>query len=274
MHRSGTSLLGSTLETLGLFAGLRKDENNEALFFQGINDWVLFQAGASWDRPLPANALLGKADLMPFLEDYVALLLRSPRLAEYLGMTNYLKWRNVNNIDVPWGWKDPRNSFTLPLWNRVFPDAKIINITRHGVDVAKSLQDRAHAEFKRKTLKYQKLRPFTLLKMSKVNFVDSVRCLDLEGAFSLWIEYTDNIRNLLKTYNPANVLNVRYEHLLEDPKRVLNTACEFTGLKVVTRQIEDAASRYNKGRSMSFRKDDQLLKFAQNHAVELQAEGY
>ena len=51
MHRSGTSMLGRLLESLGLFAGTRKDPNNEAVFFQQINDWLLTQCGARWDMP-------------------------------------------------------------------------------------------------------------------------------------------------------------------------------------------------------------------------------
>ena len=32
----------------------------------------------------------------------------------------------VRDIPFPWGWKDPRNSITLPLWLRLYPEAKII----------------------------------------------------------------------------------------------------------------------------------------------------
>ena len=44
-------MLGRLLEEIGLFAGTRKDENNEALFFQEINSWLLGQSGARWDEP-------------------------------------------------------------------------------------------------------------------------------------------------------------------------------------------------------------------------------
>ena len=37
------------------------------------------------------------------------------------------------------GWKDPRNTFTLDLWLKLFPNAKIINIMRHPLDVSQSL---------------------------------------------------------------------------------------------------------------------------------------
>ncbi len=30
----------------------------------------------------------------------------------------------------PWGWKDPRNSITLPLWRRVFPGARVLVIVK------------------------------------------------------------------------------------------------------------------------------------------------
>ena len=60
-------------------------------------------------------------------------------IAGFLGWKRYLAYRSLERFDQPWGWKDPRNVFTLPLWLRVFPEAKIIYIVRNGVDVAASL---------------------------------------------------------------------------------------------------------------------------------------
>ena len=53
MHRSGTTMLSKILENSGVFLGNNKDINNEALFFQKINTWVMRQVYASWDNPEP-----------------------------------------------------------------------------------------------------------------------------------------------------------------------------------------------------------------------------
>ncbi len=79
MHRSGTSMIGRMLEELGLFVGLRKDENNEALFFQEMNEWLLHQCGASWDDPTQLReyfwrneAVVDWTDALPAKPDLVA----------------------------------------------------------------------------------------------------------------------------------------------------------------------------------------------------------
>jgi hypothetical protein len=48
---------------------------------------------------------------------------------------------------MAWGWKDPRNSITLPVWLKLFPDARVIHIVRNGVDVAESLYRRQQRGF-------------------------------------------------------------------------------------------------------------------------------
>ena len=39
----------------------------------------------------------------------------------------------------PWGWKDPRNSLTLPFWMRLIPDLKVVICLRNPLEVAQSL---------------------------------------------------------------------------------------------------------------------------------------
>lgn len=51
MHRSGTSLLVKILQELGVFMGMDLEHNSESKFFIEVNEWMLNQAGASWDNP-------------------------------------------------------------------------------------------------------------------------------------------------------------------------------------------------------------------------------
>ena len=47
MHRSGTSLLSEILIHSGIYMGSKLDSNNESVFFQRINKWILSCIGSS-----------------------------------------------------------------------------------------------------------------------------------------------------------------------------------------------------------------------------------
>ena len=51
MHRSGTSMVTDILNKCGLIIGNKLDSNNESLFFQRINIWMMSLLGSSWDNP-------------------------------------------------------------------------------------------------------------------------------------------------------------------------------------------------------------------------------
>gem|GEM_PF-1756136 len=40
-----------------------------------------------------------------------------------------------------WGWKDPRTSLTLPFWQRLIPDLKVIVCVRNPLEVVRSFED-------------------------------------------------------------------------------------------------------------------------------------
>ena len=43
----------------------------------------------------------------------------------------YLRWRRgIVDAAQPWGWKDPRNSVTLPLWRALYPKARVLLIEK------------------------------------------------------------------------------------------------------------------------------------------------
>ena len=51
MHRSGTSLLSKKLSEMNVFMGYYQDINNESLFFQRLNRWMMSYLQSSWDNP-------------------------------------------------------------------------------------------------------------------------------------------------------------------------------------------------------------------------------
>src|SRR4029078_4409137 len=41
-----------------------------------------------------------------------------------------------------WGWKDPRNSLTLPFWQNLVPSMKTLIMVRNPLEVAHSMKER------------------------------------------------------------------------------------------------------------------------------------
>lgn len=134
MHRSGTSLIARVLNASGLDLGPQADllgagvgnpdGHWENIHFLQINDALLEAAGGTWDRvpSLPAGWHLDPK--FDSLYDRARMLVDS-----FTGR-------------AVWGWKDPRNSLTLPFWLRLIPDLKVVIALRNPLDVAESLEKR------------------------------------------------------------------------------------------------------------------------------------
>ena len=133
MHRSGTSMVAKLLQQAGLNLGDEPDlmppaaENPEGFYehlgFVRINDEVLNVAGAGWDCPPPAGFDWDDGALDPFRAH--ARCLAAP-LQERL----------------PWGWKDPRTSLTLPFWRSALGPLRTVVVVRNPLEVVSSLHRR------------------------------------------------------------------------------------------------------------------------------------
>ncbi len=274
-HRSGTSMLGRLLEQAGLFVGTCKDSNNESIFFQNLNKWLLKQCGARWDTPKSIEYLFSKNFLIEAAETYIKNILGSIRAVQFLGPRRYFLKGGISGLDVPWGWKDPRNTFTLPLWLRIFPEAKIIHIERHGVDVAKSLVTRSKRVFTVASENYERwYRHVTPFIDKRSGFTDSPRCMTLNGAFSLWLEYRAEAEAALGSLPKERTLRLRYEDILQSPTLHLKTAAEFCELNISANEIDRLTSHINPDRAYAFRRKPELMKFAKEHRLELNRWGY
>lgn len=274
MHRSGTSMLGRLLENLGLFAGTRKDKNNEAVFFRQLNDWLMTQCGARWDMPGATQYLWENEELLTWIDDYLRYLLNSPRAIQFLGFWRYLTTGGITRFNMPWGWKDPRNTFTLPMWLRIFPDAKVVYIERHGVDVAQSLRIRSRKGFDYTTRKYRKYRPIVSFRPKRGGFVESPRYATLEGGFSLWQEYVDQATEEIQQLPNHRVLKLRYEQVLKDPVTYLRASAEFCGLNVSNQKLEKLTTGIDANRAYAYLSNPELREFACRNQVALADRGY
>src|SRR4051794_20088380 len=142
MHRSGTTMIAELLDRLGLFVGTKVQGDHEAVYFLDINEELFTQIHAFWDNPQPVVSFFNEPRAVEMSARCVRTDILSRSAAEFLGWKRYLKYKTLERLDMPWGWKDPRTVFTLPLWLQLFPRARIINSVRNGGDVASSLRVR------------------------------------------------------------------------------------------------------------------------------------
>jgi len=276
MHRSGTSLVSRMLEATGLFLGHQKEGNNESVFFLEIDRWLISQAGASWENPAPIRYLLENRRLRAMTADYMRrYLIDSPRVTSFLGWKKYLQYRALSNLPPPWGWKCPWATFTLPLWLDVFPNAKVIHIYRHGVDVANSLRKRTLRGLERTWAQdlYYKLRFLHWIKPKVGGFISGMRCATLEGGLSIWEEYVAQARAHVRELG-ERAIEVKYEDLLEEPVPRLGDLVEFCGVSPNAALLAKAAALVKKQRAYAYRSSPELMAFARGAAERLQAQNY
>jgi len=273
MHRSGTSMVIRMLEALGLFVGERKDPNHEALFFQRINEWLLRQSGGTWDYPKGFHYLLENREVRVLAADYIRYLMKTPRVISFLGWRKYLRYHVPSNLDIPWGWKDPRNTYTLPLWLDLFPDAKIIHIYRHGVDVANSLKTRNDMVFAREKILYEKRKPFYFFIPKSGGFTDTIRCSSLEGGFSLWEEYLNEAKVNMHNIK-CRAMQIKYEDFLAKPYEILKSLMSFCDITASDTDISEVIRQVKKDRAFAYRSNPELKAFADRVAERLRVFEY
>jgi hypothetical protein len=151
MSRTGTSLTTRVLSLAGVYLGpedelLQKDlhqlagegesvlararDTNPEGFWEHyrimrLNERVLRALGGSWrDPPQMPSGWESSDDLIALADEARSLLAES-----------------FAGHDL-WGWKDPRNSLTLPFWQRLVPTMRYVVCLRNPADVAASLQRR------------------------------------------------------------------------------------------------------------------------------------
>ncbi len=126
-------MLTRLLHACGLFLGSKSElmpaqaDNPdgfwEHLGFVALNDELLNQLGGAWDLPPNSDENFAHAQLDP------------------LRMKARLLIERFNSADL-WGWKDPRNSLTLPFWQNLLPGMKTLIMVRNPLEVAYSMKER------------------------------------------------------------------------------------------------------------------------------------
>lgn len=190
MHRSGTSLVMRLISLAGTYMGpeesiLPPNEHNrrgywEHRSFVHINEAILDALGGRWDQPPEFQRAWESSPSI-----HLAALRRKARaiIGEDFGEARR------------WGWKDPRNSLTLPFWRKLLPNIRCVICLRNPLDVAASLQ--------------------------QSNEFSTAKCMDL------WFQYT--VASLHNTSGLPRIF-IFYEDLLEDWWGEAQRLARFVGL--------------------------------------------
>lgn len=197
MHRSGTSLVSRMVNVLGVDLGpedrmIRAAPENPKGFWENadikrVNEDLLQRMGGSWHNP--------------------PMLAAGWECSSYLDDLRQKAARIMGRIagDQPFGWKDPRNSLTLPFWQTVVNADKVVVVIRDPRHVANSLITR--------------------------------NGFSPEKAQYLWIRYT--IGAILASRHP---LILRYEDVLGSPLAATRALVDYLGLPEPTDALRTAAA--------------------------------
>ena len=136
MHRSGTSLISSLLQSAGLDIGknlVAGNEGNIKGHFEN-KDFVDFHEKVLYSLGINQNGWTLERDLSP--------------PPAYQDEAKSLIELNLSENN-PWGWKDPRTCLFLPFWYNLIPDSKFLFIYRSPWEILDSLFRRGDDIFHR-----------------------------------------------------------------------------------------------------------------------------
>lgn len=133
MHRSGTSMITRLLNLCGMDLGVEKEmmpagpANPEGywehIWFNYYNNQILEFFRGAWDMVPVYGDNWQDTPGIHWIKREAATM--------------------VERFTTPvWGWKDPRNSITLPFWKVILPQMKTLVCLRNPLDVANSLNKR------------------------------------------------------------------------------------------------------------------------------------
>jgi hypothetical protein len=200
-HRSGTSFLVDKLRGLGVFMGNDLNDHSESIFFLECNQVLLNHTGSNWYAPFSFLSFIDSHPLaLEQLRKLIIPFLKWRIFFRYMGVLFFMKtWKRHLSSGTPlWGWKDPRNSITLRVWLSIFPEAKIIHVSRNGMDVAKSIQTRE-------------------LNRGRKSEYRSEECKDFSYCYKLWECYEASATKQLMNIESSRILHVSFNRLISDP---------------------------------------------------------
>lgn len=232
IHRSGTTLLSKIFENNKIFFGARKDLNNEALFFQNLNKWLLSSYGISWENPKCIDFEIdeNRFNMILFkLEN----ILKSRLNFRYLGLRSLIIKNDLFELDFDWGWKDPRSIFSLPFWLKLFPKSKVVILVRHPFDVVNSLIARNKYLLEKDIKLKNKLSNYMLIPFLNVSNYSNLssNISDFETGMRVYDCYYNQLILMSEKYN-SNIQIVKYEDLVLKKEDVVINLFDFCNMSL------------------------------------------
>lgn len=215
MHRSGTSLLARLVESAGVFLGARLDRHHESRLHSQINKRILGAYACNWANPSGIDLCLLDQDGLN----------RSLRFVEACHHTVSARAdRRARRQSGTWGFKDPKTTLTLPVWLARYPQARVVHIRRHGLDVALSLRQRAQS---RRSPEYIDDHPARLLRQGERmgRALYDGRCANLAANLALWDQYLSLAQCYREQCRYGRWHDIGYEDLLTSPEATLTPLC-------------------------------------------------
>jgi hypothetical protein len=191
-------MLAQVLHRAGVFMGSDFTAYYESNYFQKLNELLLKSQRATWDMPLQ-TVQLPQFSERGFISEYLSATRKPQNLLALL-------------LKKKWGWKDPRNTFTLGSWMQLFPNLKAIHIVRNGIDTSLSLYERN-----------MMLQPKTKWHSEKLS--------TLSSCFQLWEEYVLQGKKWKQELNDR-YLEIHYEELIQHNENAIKNLKIFTGVNV------------------------------------------
>lgn len=199
MHRSGTSAISGSLNTLGINFGTKlidaqKNVNEKGFYEAGpvinINNKLLCAMGSYWDDILPSRD-------MNYSDPTVKSMLVKAK--------DYISTDLVSQI---WALKEPRVSILLPFWLKVFKslnsEISFILIFRHPDEVSNSLIKRDG--------------------------------LSKDLSYLLWIKY--NLESELNSRNGKRYI-LEFDDIFQNETKQLSEICEYFELNLTDVSIKN-----------------------------------
>ena len=131
MHRSGTSLVASLLQSAGVDIGERLmggGEGNKKGYFEDF-DFVEFHGGVLRSQGISKEGWTLQNNIQvqeQYIENAIKLI------------------KQRNSSKQVWGWKDPRNTLFLEFWDKLIPEANFVFVYRSPWEVLDSLYRRGN----------------------------------------------------------------------------------------------------------------------------------
>ena len=175
----------------------------EHLGFVALNDELLNALGGAWDLPPKREENFAHAGLDP-------LRMKARLLVEKFDSAGL------------WGWKDPRNSLTLPFWQKLLPGMKTLIVVRNPLEVAHSMKERNGTSY--------------------------------SFGLRLWEIYN---RRVIEAASEQGRLVTHYDLFFDDAERELRRIADFIGIPDAA--VENAATLVKKRRRHTHFTVDHLI---------------